>query len=270
MKRFLLILVALITGTANCGEILKVTGSGKFRDVKIAHYGEVYYHWVVNDEVCVIREEGRNEKVCGKVVRYDKVETVLRMPKDVVVFREGEQIKIMYSKDKQRKTASIPEQPNTTKVATRNEKKPLMNASVGLGTGFSYLFFEAQFKYAISPKVTVGVMPVFINDSGVSTSVKAFGGFLTADYYFREHYYGFKVESGIGIYAIDAAAGPISETFSPLAIYSTAGWRGKISQSGISVGGGVGFQMVANSAKTLVVDFHGIMPLVMLDIGYSF
>ena len=274
MKRLLVALVAWNLGwafNADAGEVLKITGQGKFRDVKIAHYGEVYYHWVVNDEVCVLREEGRKEKICGKVVRYDQVETVLRMPKDQVVFHQGEKIKIMYSKNvTPRKTASVPEPVTAVKAAAKEGKKPMMNASVGLGTGFSYLFFDAQFKYAISPKVTVGVMPIFINDSGVNTSVKAFGGFLTADYYFHEHFYGFKVESGIGLYSIDAVAGPISESFSPLALDSTVGWRGKISQSGISVGGGAGFQLVANSAKTVIVDFRGILPLLQLDVGYSF
>lgn len=259
--------MALITASANCGQIVKVVGQGKFREVRIAHYGEVYYHWVVNDEVCVLREQGKQEKICGRVVRYDQVETVLRMPKEQVVFKEGETIKIMYSK---RKVASTPEPITAVKAAAKEERKPKMNVSVGLGTGFSYLFFDAHFKYAISPQITVGVMPVLINDSGVNSTVKAFGGFLTADYYLREHYYGFRVESGVGIYSIDAVAGPLSETYSPIAFYSTFGWRGKIHASGISVGGGAGFQLIANSAQSVVVDFHGFMPLVMLDVGYTF
>lgn len=269
MKRFVFLFMAFVTTAAHCGQILKIAGQGKYREVRLAHYGEVYYHWVVNDEVCILREQGKQEKICGKVVRYDQVETVLRMPKDQVTFSEGETIKIMYSKN--RKVASAPEIANVVKETPREkDNKPKMNASVGLGTGFSYLFFDAQFKYALTPKFTVGVMPVLINDSGVNSSVKAFGGFLTADYYLREHFYGFRVESGVGIYSVNATAGILSESYSPVAFYSTFGWRGKIHQSGVSVGGGLGFQMVANSATTVIVDFHGFLPLLQLDVGYSF
>jgi len=266
MKKLFALLFSWVAVSGYCGQVTKISGTGKFREVRIAHYGEVYYHWVINDEVCLLREVGSQEKVCGNVVRYDKVETVLKFPKERVVFAEGETIKIMYQKRKVAAAAPAQE----LAAAVREEARPKMNVSVGMGTGFSYLFFDAHFKYAVSNKVTLGVMPVFINDSGVNTSVKAFGGFLTGDYYFREHYSGFRVESGIGFYSISATAGALEETSSPFALYSTFGWRGKINQSGLTVGGAGGFQLVGNSSSTLLVDFKGILPLVQIEVGYTF
>lgn len=275
MKHIGLLVLAqlvIVTPAALAGQVLKITGAGKFRDVRIAHYGEVYYHWVINDEVCLVRNT-TSDKLCGNVLRYDKVETVLRFKKELVTFHEGEEIKILYNKNTARGVASNSPsdelRPNLKDTA-HDEKKPKMNAAIGLGTGFSYLFFDASFRYAITPKVSLGVMPVFVNDPGINTSVKAFGGFLIGDYYFREHFYGFKLEGGLGFYSITATAGTFEETSSPLAFYSTFGWRGKIHQSGLTVGGGAGFQIVANSQKTLLLDFSGFLPLLQLELGYSF
>lgn len=272
MRKTILLLGLFTTLVSHAGKVMQITPVGKNREVRIAHYGQVYYHWVLNDEVCILREVGAQEKVCGNVVRYDNVETVLRFPSEKVIFNEGEIVKIMYTK---RTTASTPPEVKVIvkeKIVVKHEDdvKPKMNLSAGLGTGFSYLFFDVHFKYALSNKVTLGIMPVFINDSGVNSSVKAFGGFITGDYYFKEHYYGFRVESGFGFYSITAKAGALEEGSTPFAVYSTIGWRGKVNQSGVTVGGAAGFQVVANTQQTLIVDFKGFLPLVQLEVGYTF
>lgn len=270
MKKLISILVFGTVFIANAGEILKITPQGtKYKNVRIAHYGEVYYHWVLNDEVCLIREIGKQEKLCGNVVSYDKVETVLRFEKSKVIFSEGEKIKIMFTK---RTLAATPEKKaEEIKVIIRDEKRgPQMNASVGFGTGFTYLYFAANFRYALSKKISLGMMPVYINDSGVNTSVKAFGGFLTGEYYFKESFSGFNLSTGLGLYGISATAGALSESTVPFAFFTTAGWRGKVNQSGVTVGGGLGLQIVSDSQKTVIVDFKGVLPLLQLEVGYSF
>lgn len=267
-----LISILMVGGAlcANAGEVLKITPQGtKYKHVKIAHYGEVYYHWVLNDEVCLIREIGKQEKLCGNVVSYDKVETVLRFEKNKVIFGEGEKIKIMFTK---RTLAAAPDKrAEEIKVVIKDERRgPQMNASVGFGTGFTYLYFAANFRYLVSPKISLGMMPVYINDSGVAISVRAFGGFLTGEYYFKENFSGFNLASGLGLYAISATAGALNESTVPFAFFTTAGWRGKVNQSGVTVGGGLGVQIVSDSQRTVIVDFKGVLPLLQLEVGYSF
>ena len=71
--------------------------SGSTALITLDHYGQVYYHWVINDVVCLTRSK-KSTIACGRVAQYDKVQAVLRMAKANAKFSPGETVRILYTK----------------------------------------------------------------------------------------------------------------------------------------------------------------------------
>ncbi|MBI1860313.1 MAG: hypothetical protein HYR96_05280 [Deltaproteobacteria bacterium] len=269
MKRIISIgLIFLSTS----GWAAKVVGTARENGdtalVKFAHYGQVYYHWVINDLVCLSRSL-KNSIVCGRVAQYDNTFTVVRLAKINAHFEMNEDVKILYSK-----TRRSPASPGETSMTSASPLHSRALTTIGLGTGFSYLLFEGQVQYGLTKKVTLGLTVPFASTSDGTNVTQAVGGVLNGAYYLTERFSGYLFEAGIGAYSITRSTTLSAATTNdmPLMIYSTFGWKGKINRGRFNLGISGGLQYVAGSStySSVFTDFNGLLPLLKLTAGVEF
>ena len=233
--------------------------------VKFAHYGQVYYHWVINDLVCLSRVH-KNSIVCGRVAQYDDSYTVVRMAKANASFANNEEVKILYSKS--RKVAS------TSTASVETFSGPRVLTTLGLGTGFSYLVFEGQFQYGLSRKVSLGITVPFANTSDGTNVTTAMGAILNGAYYLNERFTGYCFDGGLGLYSLTRSRSGASNstTDTPLVLYGTFGWKGKINRGRFNLGVAGGLQYIAGNStyNAIFTDFNGLLPIIKLTAGVEF
>jgi hypothetical protein len=267
--RLVLLVLLIAHGSVWAAKVVSARpGNDRHTHVRFAHYGQVYYHWVVNDVVCLVKPSDSGI-ICGRVEQYDKVETVLKIPNAMAQFSVGEEVRILYSKVRR-----VPGSTTTETVGSmalpHEDTKVLLG--IGLGTGFSYLVLIGNVQFGLGQKFALGLLPTYAKEGGSDYTSSALGVFLTGTYYLFQKFSGYNVELGLGKYMLsvdDLITTPATTTSqSPFAFYTTFGWRGKINRGRFLMGVAGGFKYVGGSEAA--IDFQGLMPLVALTAGVEF
>ncbi len=147
---------------------------------------------------------------------------------------------------------------------------PGWQLSGGISAGFTFFYPMVHLQKTIGSYVSLGLMPIYFKASGSTTSVGAFGGYLTFNYYGNEYFRGFWTQVGIGAYKFSASNSTLEEKATSIAVFSTVGWRGYW-DLGLNVGVGAGLQYVQDPKFTVTtVNAVNFQPVIVLDVGVNF
>jgi hypothetical protein len=298
MRRFTLIILWLALPALG-GEVLRVGSSQQI----LAVSQDEQKPWRVGDRLCVF--EDRQEIECGEVTKSNGKMAIVKLdaPNDRVF--QGARVKTESTKTtNNRYGRSVPPQerrdgrdnidepeellappPNgdgdrkgrrpAAKLLSSYEKvegvsNPDWNFSFGISAGFTFFFPMVHFQRRLSTYVALGIMPVYFRSSASTTSVGAYGGVLTFNYYGNEYFRGFWGQFGAGMYQFSAANATTTESATSLSLMGTVGWRGYW-DLGLNVGVGAGLQYVTDPQFTTTdIRAVNVQPLIVLDVGISF
>ena len=146
------------------------------------------------------------------------------------------------------------------------------NVGAGFTAGNNYLFSQISFEHRVSPEITLGVMPLLSMASTADSKITAYGGFVTATYYFtrKESMTGLFGRAGVGVYAVRLKDSDTDETLSNWGGMMLGGYRGNLGK-GFTALAGLGLQYLkkpnANSNK---LTYEGLLPLLTAELGYRF
>lgn len=269
--------------------------------------------WRKGDSVCVVSSAGTVG--CGKVakatnklalVAFSKLTGVLKRGQRVMKYGTESTDDPLAALDKppgltpeERSSVSLLRDPTTaTKAQLYDEFVRQTNSSggssrqsvtpvdhsgdwssdltLGANAGFNHFFPVLHYQLKLSEAFAFGIAPLFFSAGLEDTTVTAFGGFLTINYYDKAMFRGLWGQFGLGTYHFNAsqdASGSIaaqSENSLSAAVLITAGWRFGW-EKGINIGFAGGFQFVTSPKISLVsIDFKNFQPSVLVDIGLNF
>jgi hypothetical protein len=260
MSKLTLIVVSLILSVACFGaEVLQV-GSTQ-RVIAISH--ETFRKWTIGDNVCVIQVA--KEVACGVVIRVSTKGAVLKLDNRNTDIVRGDMVRL------------VP--PTTRKPAAvllnsvekdDNARAYGFNVSAGISAGLNFFFPLIQLQRSIGPYFAIGLMPTYFKAAGADSSVSAFGGLLTANYYNHEYFRGLWAQLGGGILSLTVDNQGVTQKASTPIFLSTVGWRGYW-DLGLNVGIAAGLQYIQNpNFASVEIHSFGVQPLVLLDIGFNF
>jgi len=147
---------------------------------------------------------------------------------------------------------------------------PGWQLSGGISAGFTFFYPMIHFQRALGSYVSLGLMPIYFKAAGSTTSVGAFGGYLTFNYYGNEYFRGFWTQLGVGAYKFSASNSTLEERSTSIAAFGTIGWRGYW-DLGLNVGVGAGLQYVQDPKFTVTtVNAVNFQPVLVLDVGVNF
>lgn len=253
---------ALILGLAPSfafgAQVLRVGASQKI--IAISH--EEFRQFAVKDYVCVI-QAGR-EVACGNVLKTSSKGAIVRLETKSADVARGDQVRLAPS-------ARKPAMALLDSVAADENAVELdYNFSGGISAGINFFFPMLNFQKGITPSVAIGLVPLYFNFSSNDTSVGAFGGYLTFNYYGADYFRGLWIQAGPGLYMFRARTGEVEESAGAIAGMATAGWRGYW-DLGMNIGVGAGFQYVQEpDISSVEIRSSSLQPLVVLDLGFSF
>lgn len=136
--------------------------------------------------------------------------------------------------------------------------------------GLNYIFPNIQYQQALTQNFTTGVMPIFVNAPVGNGDIRGPGVYLTFTRYDIEPYHGTFLQLGVGYYAMTATVNSVEESFYSPAFMAVVGWRW-FWPSGVNFAFGIGAQYLMKAKPdTLVLDFSGVLPALVLDLGFAF
>ncbi len=225
--------------------------------------------WNVGDRLCVF--DTKEEVECGKVTKTTAKVAVVRMdsPNDQVV--RGSSVKAVRrvkhagrgTGERSLAAASSASQANANAAA-----HPGWNLSGGVTAGLATFFPMLHIQTALGAKAALGLMPVFSQASEGTTSVRAFGGVLTFNYYGSGNFSGFWGQLGLGAYQYKQTIGLIETSAMSLSLLGTLGGRVSLGSSfNFGVGVGVRYQ---NDPSFLSLIRSAVQPVIVVDLGLKF
>jgi hypothetical protein len=274
--RLSILLLAVCSG-AHAAEVLRV---GKdMTNIAVSH--DTNRTWSVNDRVCILQHA--REVGCGVVLKTTGKGAIVRLDAPSYDILAGDRV---VSKFQSPAAVAAPVQKQRAVQQQAPQGAPLMNSvgdnaeseihnfnfsgGVGVGTSFFYPTISAQI--AVAPTIAIGFTGTFFtysNSSLVNTTLMAFGGMATVNYYSQEYFRGLWVQAGGGVtfFSVNGTYG--SESASSLTGIATVGWRGYW-DLGLNIGVGAGFQYTSTPVfNSITVNAAGFQPLLVLDVGFS-
>jgi hypothetical protein len=219
--------------------------------------------WAPNDSLCIFNSN--RSSLCGIVKVATQDSLTIGINDGEVNVQRGSWVVL---RKLTRPLASL----NSTELLEQSEERRTHDIALGIATGFNYFFPTLHFQQAINKDFSVGLMPLYVNYSSDGSSVSAWGGFATASYYYTHFpFRGFYGTVGAGFYSISASVGNSSESHTQGAFLGTMNWRGRASwELGLDIGVSLGLQYVLPVTRTLTNDFSGLLPLLMVSLGFPF
>ncbi len=223
--------------------------------------------WAVDNHLCLYSDDTR--QACGKILKIKKnkaqgvmIVSLFKPPRDL---SKGQQIEL--------RTAGRGVASTGIEQIVRRDHDYTFNVAAALAGGHNYFFPELLIQVAVMPQLSLGVEPIYVDfKSSNSSQVKAVGGFLNATYYYTHYAFrGVYFQGGVGYYSLDLKVNNTTEKISPLAGQALVGWRGKAYWSlGMDFGLALGAQYVAADPKVIQTSFKGLLPVIRVDVGFSF
>lgn len=245
---------------ASCpaAEVLRVGASQKI--IAISH--DSNRPFVENDSICIF-QKGR-EVACGTVVKSSAKGAIVRLESKSGDLLRGDIVRLEASG---RKPAM---QIFDSLEADENAKNYDFNLSGGISAGLNFFFPNLNLQKGVTPKFSLGLVPFYFNFTSNDTSVGAYGGYFTFNYYQSDYFRGLWVQLGPGLYFFNAKTGEVSESAKSFAAMATVGWRGYW-DLGLNIGVGAGVQYVREpDIRSVEVRSSNFQPLVILDLGFNF
>lgn len=255
----LLFIALLVVANARAAEVLDVGADGKTaaitqsRDTASFRMGE--YLCVIDDEIDIACGPVIKVLAKGAIIRFDFVREAVSSG-DKVVFGAP---RVIASKEDAEAAQS--------EVLFRRRRIFAFDLSAGALVGASYLFPFFHFQGMVTPRISVGIQPLFMSSNATTPSLGAYGGFLTVNYYTSRYYRGFWFSAGVGGYFFSS---PTSTRRAGVgAAIAHVGYRVSLYR-GLNVGLAVGGQYMERPRTTPTLGFAETQVTGMLDIGFAF
>jgi hypothetical protein len=261
MQNLLLVVLVLGSMAAQAAEVLQVSGNNKV----IAVSNEDSHVWRVRDNVCVYQVG--QEAACGTVIKLIKQGAIVKLTSVSNPVVKGDSAAFVPASA--RKLASTGE--SMEEVSTSRGGRYGWDITAGLSLGTNYFYPMITFERALGNHLALGLTPFYVSSASNGSTVTAIGGLLTLDYYSRSAFRGLWIQAGGGVVAfnLNDGAGNVA-TGSSMAGLASIGYRGQF-ELGMNVGIGAGILYVsAPPASDISVAFQGLLPLLILDIGFNF
>jgi hypothetical protein len=217
----------------------------------------------VDAEVCLYT--GKLLTGCGKVtglVRNAAVVALKEVKETPVV---GAEVAIRASGRGLSSTAAMTETFNKPTALT-------MGLAAGITAGATYFYPNLHVQLVVARNWTIGLMPMFAKSISGSSTVTAYGGYLTVGYYHTHSALrGLEFEVGGGAFSIEGTSAGVSQSVFAPGGKATVGWRGKaLWDLGLDLGVAAGVQYISIPANTVTIAFSGLVPMLNAYVGYSF
>jgi hypothetical protein len=152
--------------------------------------------------------------------------------------------------------------------------QPTWHIAIGGGGGSNYFFPMLHVERRLSERLSLGITPLYTIGGTPAARVTAFGLLLTTTYRFAgdSAFSGFSVEGGAAFYTISRNNGATvpSDSASSFALPVLAGWRSPTTLP-VTFSLRAGFQIATSlSGDPTKIDFSGVLPLVMIEVGHAF
>lgn len=208
--------------------------------------------WLVREEACVFQKE--RKVACGRVSQVNENGALLDLDFKTESIEKGHTVK-----------------PEKRLLDIRLIDPPLKDRMISgaLAFGTNYYFPFLSLELHLIRQYSIGLTPLFLNFSSSGIQLKAYGTYLTFNYSREPPMRNLWVRGGVGFYLIKPVSGTTAESYSSLATLLTVGWRERWGKM-FDVGASVGVQYVLNKAKSLSLEYYGLLPIVTFDIGYRF
>lgn len=139
----------------------------------------------------------------------------------------------------------------------------MSNVSVGV----NYIFPTVSYQQRVLDNIILSVTPTLVNTPAGSGNVGGYGMYVSLNHYGIEAFHGDWLQIGAGFMKLTSG----DAHWNSPAILATAGWRWYF-DGGINFGTGVGIQyfLTRKPATASSVDFSGLLPSVIMDLGFAF
>ena len=245
---------------ANPVKVLSV--DARTRQITIAY--DSVSRWSPSDELCVFR--GRAKVTCGTVTEASLSRVWIRVASRDQV-HVGDWVTL-------RPSSRAPAAESSEDMIEKYNESPSNDISAGLTAGFNYFFPMVAYQRKIGDNFALGLMPMYVNFDTSGSTVKAWGGFLTASYYYTHFpFRGLSFEAGGGFYSIQSQVGNnLGSNYTQPAGMAQVQWRGRASwELGLDIGVGAGVQYLFQPSTPIAQNnFSGLLPMFTLSLGYSF
>lgn len=261
MKKYFLCLALLTQFAAHAGQITKVDSKGSQLWVSDFTVNELR----ISDSVCLF--QNKSLLGCGTVNALTTQTAGVRITeRKVTSFYAGAQVTL------RKNTRSPATAESLTEKFMEPNKQAIADLGLGLTAGFNYFYPMLHLQIAVTRDWSIGIMPAFASYAQGTSSVRFYGGYLTATYYHTHYAFkGLNFEGGLGFFNLTATAGSISQSSSPFAAKATVGWRGKaLVGVPLDLGLAAGVQYIFASTAPLSISFNSLLPLLAGYISYSF
>jgi hypothetical protein len=219
--------------------------------------------WAPRDSICFFTD--KKTTVCGVVTLATEESLKVSVKDGDITFDRGAWVVL---RRLNRTSASV----SSSALIEQQTESKTHDISLGIATGGNYFFPMAHLQQALDKNFSIGLMPMFVDYSVDGASVTAWGAFATLNYYYTHFpFRGFYGSLGGGFYNIHASIGSSAETHTQGAAQATVSWRGRASwELGLDIGVSAGVQYVFPVQNTLTNNFSGLLPLVLVSLGYPF
>lgn len=136
-----------------------------------------------------------------------------------------------------------------------------------IAVGVNYIFPMVSYQQRITDNLILSVSPTLVNTPAGNGNVGGFGTYVTLNHYGIEAFHGDWIQLGAGFMKLTSG----DAHWNSPAILTTAGWRWFF-DGGVNFGLGLGLQYFLNRkpATAASVDFSGLLPSVIMDLGFAF
>lgn len=216
-----------------------------------------------NDSVCLY--QARHIVACGDIDRIDRKEMSIHTETTPSKVAIGERVYV-------RPNIRRPSSDSVNEVYEGVEPRKNFDISAGVDVGPSYFFPTAHIQVALGNDVSLGIEPLLVDYYHDNTTVKAYGGFGTINYYYTHSAFrGLFFQAGGGFYSIQNEYASTTENLTTPAVKGTVQWRGRALWGlGLDIGVGAGAQYVFQGGQIVTNKFQGFLPLLTAFLGYSF
>ncbi len=238
----------------------------------------------IGDSACIPGQKTR----CGKVIQANSTQAIIRLnlvskgievlPPEENAIEKGAIVKPLSphpkKKSKLQKLLPPPRISEPPVVTTPNIENstpttslptyPKWNLSLGIGGGFDY-FFPLLHVQRVFSNYILGLMPFY----APAGSVKARGTFITNTFPLEDAgFRGLEIQFNAAIYEIAQTIGNVENTGISMGLSSILGYRWLLAKE-LNLLLGVGGQYVIRLQGSQI-DFSGLKPLYLFEIGYHF
>lgn len=258
----LVLLFGVIGSTAFADDKVQVLSVDQHNKLVTVTY-DPKMRWAPRDSLCLFTQQ--KTTVCGTISTASQNELQIQAKDGEINFERGAWVTL---RRLNRSNASL----SSTELIEQQTDSKTHDIAIGIATGFNYFFPTLHLQQAVDKNISIGLMPLFVDYSVDTSNVTAWGAFATVSYYYTHFpFRGFYGTLGGGFYDIHASVGSSSESHTQGAAQATISWRGRASwELGLDIGVSAGVQYVFPVQRTLTTDFSGLLPLLMVSLGYPF